>query len=232
MRNGGWTVLAGAFLLGGCFLGYPNFLLWTGFRPHDESKLVAGSTPSCPGVGVQNLTPEERRILIAAMAETCRIIASSAFERAVKARAWLATCNKPGGKPDVVSGEEAYRLYVSGIRSFSVRFRKPWNADAVTQIRLRRIAIRRQRLEAWRAAGIRNDMSELINTLAHEMTHMVPDDPAAAAPRFRFQDKGHKERNASALELVSYGLGNLAERLWLAEAGLAPLKAPAKVESC
>ena len=72
------------------------------------------------------------------------------------------------------------------------------------------------RLKAWRAGGARR--GDLINTLAHEMTHMVP----ATAPGeiFRFQDDGHRKRKRPALELVSYGIGDLVERLWLRKMGL------------
>jgi hypothetical protein len=62
------------------------------------------------------------------------------------------------------------------------------------------------------------------------MTHMVP--ATRGNERFMFQDHNHHERKRPALELVSYGIGDLVERLWLKKAAL-PVPAEGEtVESC
>ncbi|HEX8223647.1 MAG TPA: hypothetical protein VF605_07510 [Allosphingosinicella sp.] len=217
-------------VLSACSPGYPGPLLWHKFKPHSEDTLVTVAPGShCPRVGPQNLPDEERRILLEAMAEVCRVVASPEFKQEVIRRRWLATCNGSPDRPDLIPGDEVYRLFMSAVGPFSVRFRKPVNAEASTQIARARIAIRRTRLRAWRVEPSEG-RRHLVNTLAHEMTHMVP----ATDPNelFRFQDKGHAKKARPAVELVSYGIGDLVERLWLERAGL-PVPAPKeKVESC
>lgn len=214
-------------LLAACSPGYPRPLLWSHFRAHDETTLVAAVSDSrCPKVGPQNLSEDEKRIVLAALTEVCGIILSPEFENAVKSKDWLATCRN-GGR-DIISGDEVYRLYTTQIRPFSVRFRKPVNAEASTQIGMERMAIRRNRLRAWRAPPTVGQR-RLINTLAHEMTHMIPAGPEGG---FRFQDERHEERRPPAVELVSYGIGNLVEKLWLRKAGYPEPEPAKKVESC
>ncbi|HEU0134817.1 MAG TPA: hypothetical protein VFR28_08335, partial [Allosphingosinicella sp.] len=220
------ALLAATAFVAACSPGYPRLLLWHKFARHDPAAEVAVSAdPRCPKIGPQNLREDEKAILLAAMAEVCAITLSDEFEREVRGRTWLATCL--GAKGETISGDEVYRLFM-GARPFSVRFRKPMNAEATTEIANERMAIRRARLKAWRAGGAKR--GALINTLAHEMTHMVP---ATARPEiFRFQDSDHRKRKRPALELASYGIGNLVEQLWLKRAGL-PVPAPREtVESC
>lgn len=219
------ALLPATAFVAACSPGYPGPLLWHKFAPHDPAAEVAVSPdPRCPKVGPQNLRDDEKAILLGAMAEVCAITLSEEFEREVRARTWLATCLGPKG--ETISGDEVYRLFM-GARPFSVRFRKPMNAEATTQIANERMAIRRMRLKAWRAGGA--SRGDLINTLAHEMTHMVPGE---SRERFRFQDDDHREKKRPALELVSYGIGDLVERLWLKRTGLPVPEQGETVESC
>jgi len=202
--------------LAACSPGYPRPLLWAGYQPPTEASLYpAIAAPPCPRVGLQNLSAAEAAVAKSAIDDLCRVIASPAFAAEIQGRDWLATCGKDrSGNRDVIAGEDVYRLYTTGIAPFSLRFRKPVNAVASTQIFQERIAIRKRRLADW-SSGDPARMGETINTLAHEMTHMVWND---ARDGFRFQDQGHQGDTCPDTDilLVSYGLGNAAERVWKA----------------
>ena len=204
-RIGIWcrAALAIAALAGlsGCMIGYPGFTIWQGFRPPIDSD-VAAPVGFCPSVHTQNLKPEQRQAFAVAYAEACTVIASSEFRRQVEARTWLSGCGTPR-----ISGAEAYTRYASSIPAYSVIFRNPVNAIALTNSGTRRIAIRPSRLRPWQDGT--GSKAELIGTLAHEMTHLVPGTPM-------FTDGGHGTAACPDSDLVSYGFGNIAMQVWQA----------------
>jgi hypothetical protein len=184
---------------------------WVGYdAPGQGDFQQAGNTPNCMSIGVQNLTNERDSVaVLRAAGEACGIIASPEFASAVRARTWLASCKTPGGMPDQMSGEEVYRQISSKLPSFSVHPRKPWGAiaqahkDPNGDPAQSRVAINPKQIRTWYS----DEPWEIVNTIAHETTHIISYD---------FQDGGHGTNACPDSALVSYGVGNLVERLWKA----------------
>lgn len=90
---------------------------------------------------------------------------------------------------------------------------KPWLAEAATNPATRRIKIRNRRFDQWQAGGV--NRSAMINTLAHEWTHLIVDEQGQGL----IQDAGHGSRACPDSDLASYQIGNLTEAAWLAGNG-------------
>jgi hypothetical protein len=118
----------------------------------------------------------------------------------------LAKCERNAdGTSAEISGPDLYRRLTQGLRDFSVHPRQPWAAVAQADPERARIALPPYRIAYW-TNGTREEQADLINGIAHETTHIISTD---------FQDAGHGTRECPDDQLVSYGVGNLVEALWL-----------------
>lgn len=195
-----------AFMLNSCMS-----IAWIGFKKPVESDFTKISDDTrCMQVALQSLEETEVKSIREAAADVCEIFYSEEFKERVIAQNWLASCAKKNGKPDEMSGQEVYELMMKNIPRYSIHSRKPWNAVAQTQkdesnFVYNRVAIKPKRIKAWESATD-TIKSELVNTIAHETTHIIA---------YEFADAGHGTDECPDSNLVSYGIGNLVEELWL-----------------
>jgi hypothetical protein len=199
-------LLAVTLSLSGCMS-----IAWIGFKKPVENDFVSlNSNENCMKIGKQNLNNRQKKAVLEAATEVCNIFHSDQFRKRVNAQTWLASCDEKNGKPDEVTGEEVYKMLINNISNYSVHPRKPWRAIAQTQRNeiyfvYNRVAIKPKIIEAW-YSQVDTIKSELVNTIAHETTQIIS---------FDFADRGHGSQKCPNDRLVSYGIGNLVEELWL-----------------
>lgn len=174
---------------------------------------VAAQQPmvACPTVDLRSLTPVQAAAFKQALAATCRVITSPRFRAAVLAHPWLAGCRAVAGGEDVMTGAEVYRRYAARAGTITIDLGSPSNAVAVTNIWKSRILFRATLLDPWLGPDSPK-RGNLVDSLAHEMTHLVWNDTHKG---YRFTDRGHGTGKCTNARLVSYGLGNTARALWL-----------------
>jgi hypothetical protein len=190
-----------------------NGCAWVAWRGYDDPtktpspgdyKLVDGG---CFSVGTQNLNNLQEQAILEASSVVCAVLKSDEFQKRVRSQNWLASCDlNVQGKPDVLSGNNVYEMIKLGIPDFSVNPQYPWMAIAQTQKSennhtKNRIAIKPSRIDAWYSL---KEKGNLINTIAHESTHLIS---------YSFRDKAHGSKKCPDSKLVSYGVGNLIEEL-------------------
>jgi hypothetical protein len=191
-------------------------LAWRGYeKPKDSDYASLNVSDHCMRIGVQNLDADEKKAVLEAAAEVCRIFSSSEFRDAVVAQSWLLSCDQLGGRPDEMTGWEVYNSINIPIRNYSINPRKPWRAIAQTQrsendLAYNRVAISPAQIKKWKSSDLKLK-ADLINTIAHETMHIIS---------YSFRDRGHGTTACPNEKLVSYGIGNLVERLWLKKNGL------------
>jgi len=189
-----------------------QWIAWIGYSKPQQSdyEQVEGAPIK---IGTQNLDTEERKAILEATADVFKIFKSSTFKERVTQQTWLISCEiDENEKKDTMPGSEVYSILTDQFINYSINPRKPWNAIGQTQKSpddhtKNRVAIKPKRIDGWY-----NDSNEikanLINTIAHETVHTVS---------FRFKDRGHGTDECPDAELVSYGIGNLVEEIWLAK---------------
>jgi hypothetical protein len=190
-------------------------LAWRGYeKPKDTDYSSLGVNDHCMQIGVQNLNDEQKKAVLEAATEVCKILSSAEFRDSVLARNWLLSCDLLSGGPDEMTGWEVYNVLNTPVRDYSINPRKPWRAIAQTQrnendLAYNRVAISPAQIKKWSSTDqkIRGD---LVNTIAHETMHIIS---------YSFRDKGHGSADCPNERLVSYGIGNLVEKLWLKKVG-------------
>lgn len=186
-------------------------IAWIGFdKPNEADYVVVNSNSNCMRIAMQNLNERQKIAITEAAKDVCEIFNSDEFRDRVKSQHWLASCDETNGKADEVSGDDVYNSIIKKINDYSVHPRKPWLAIAQTQrnesdLVYNRVAIKPKRIEAW-YSSIDSIKSELVNTIAHETMHIIS---------FDFADRGHGSDKCPDERLVSYGIGNIVEELWL-----------------
>lgn len=188
-------------------------IAWIGFKKPSEGDYVqVNSNSDCMRIAMQNLNDRQKLAITEASKDVCDIFSSDEFRDRVKSQNWLASCDEINGKPDEVSGEVVYNSIMKKINNYSIHPRKPWLAIAQTQrsesdLAYNRVAIKPKRIEAW-YSSVDTVKSELVNTIAHETMHIIS---------FDYADRGHGSDKCPDNRLVSYGIGDLVEELWLAK---------------
>jgi hypothetical protein len=193
--------------------GCSGGMSWVAWRGYDDPlktpspssyKSVDGE---CFSIGVQNLDEKQKKAVMEAAGEVCKVIKSEEFKIRVIAQEWMASCDiVHEAKKDIIKGEEVFNIISNGIPDFSVNPQKPWMAIAQAQrsendhTRIR-MAINPSRINKWYTP---ENKGLLVNTIAHESTHLIS---------FSFRDRGHGTTQCPDAKLVSYGIGNLVEEL-------------------
>lgn len=188
-------ILGISLLLSGC-------TFW-GFKPATNYTSVA-SDIRCPGIGTQNLSESDRRILVEATLEACRVIHSDDFMDRMAQRSFVERCID--SYPEI-AGRELVELLRTDLPDFSIVVRKPFGAEAVAEGKNKRIAIRNRRVDAWDQGP--NQQGRLIDTLVHEWTHLILKSDGFS----RFQDSAWSDDEADPCykgNLVSYQTGYIA----------------------
>jgi hypothetical protein len=188
---------------------------WRGYDKPKESDYVSlNVSDHCMRIGVQNLNDEQKKAVLEAATEVCKILSSSEFRDSVLARTWLLSCDLLGSGPDEMTGWEVFNILNNNIKDYSINPRKPWRAIAQTQrnendLVYNRVAISPAQIKKW-ASTDQKIRGELVNTIAHETMHIIS---------YSFRDRGHGTSACPNERLVSYGIGNLVEKLWLKKVG-------------
>ena len=184
-------------------------IAWIGYDKPEESDYIAIEAAPIK-IGIQNLkTEEQKQAIKEATKEVFLIFKSPEFKQAVESKEWLISCKVKNGNKDVLNGKEVFKILDNGYVNFSINPRKPWNAIAQAQKSetdhtKNRVAIKPKRINKW-FSNDKKIKSELINTIAHEITHTVS---------FKFLDAGHGTLECPDAKLVSYGIGNLVAKMW------------------
>ena len=200
-------IVIASLTLSGCMS-----IAWIGYNKPVESDFVnLNANENCMKIGTQSLNDRQRKAILEASADVCKIFYSEEFKQKVISRTWLASCSLVNGKADEMSGEDVYKLLMQKIPKYSINAHKPYLAIAQTQRNesdfvYNRVAIMPSRIEAWYADELLVK-SELVNTIAHETMHVISE---------KFLDAGHGG-DCPNNKLVSYGVGNIVEILWICQ---------------
>ena len=196
--------LISAISLSGC-LG----LAWSGYKtPLTNDFHCVGNQTIQLTIGRQNLSDHQWRAIEEAATCVCVIFASEEFRQSVISRSWLANCSRTNGHGDIISGQVLYDMMMHGAIKYSIYPHRPWRAEGQaengkTELS-NRIAVSPDIIEGWFSPSD-SIQAALINVLAHESIHILSED---------FLDYDGRPLCQDSL-LVSYGIGDLTERLWL-----------------
>jgi hypothetical protein len=171
----------------------------------------------CPNATLTNEAPELRAALSTAMADACAILESDQFRATIENLRLARKCPiLPFKKHKRLPGPEIYRKLADGMPStITVTAEKVgWSSTiAVTNTARRSITIKPDRFSEWLGSEP-SDRAGMINTLVHEMTHLV--EPTPGAGFAYFQDGGQWTPWCNEDLLVSYALGDEAAAQWIA----------------
>ena len=183
--------------------------------PVSARALSAMVETSCGQIRLEDFPREEVEIATQAVVEACGQLHAASMKESVEGRSWETGCRMtPLGARRRASGQDVYRALVEQQAGFILIRRKVGVSAtvAMTDVVAREIKIMPERFIAA-AGGDRAARAALINTITHEITHLVPADGAPSTSRYT--DSGYWLPWCSASRLVSYGVGGLAETVWL-----------------
>ncbi|WP_144394737.1 hypothetical protein [Pleionea sediminis] len=130
------------------------------------------------------------------------------FEKIILSQSWVSSCD--GETIEKTSGKEL----LSDLRALSVKVsvypKKPWQAIGLTDAINKRMAIDPSRIDLANKDEI-IDSSLLINTTAHEVTHLILDENNL----IKYRDEGHGKKNCLKNDLASYRVGKAAQAVWI-----------------
>lgn len=186
--------------------------VWSGYLARPDGETLYGAKPG-PVASLQNIDNQIfKNNAINALETATRVIQHPDFEASLKARELRVSCNSD----ELIKGPEILADLQRAF-NFSLVARKPFLAIAVTDIANQRMAIKKSRFQGWN--GDAEARADMIETLVHEMTHLVPasgftGDPSDA--RYLYKDDGHGTQSCPDDQLVSYELGRIAREVYKA----------------
>ena len=196
--------------------------VWSGYVSRPVGQTLYGTSPG-PVASIQNIdNPIFKTNAIDALETAARVIQHPDFEASLKERELRMTCDSDL----LINGSEV----INDLRrafDFSLVARKPFGAIAVTDIAKQRMAIKKGRFRGWN--GDVEDRADMIETLAHEMTHLVPERGFTGDPRdarYLYKDGGHGTSSCPDNQLVSYELGRIAGEVYKANYEVFDQKTP------
>lgn len=186
-------------------------------RPAVDTASAAATNVRCPAATFTNEKPELREAFRTAFVDACAILESDQFRATVESLQLARKCpTLPFKKHKLLPGAEIYRRLVEGMPgAVSVSAEKVgWASTvAVTNAAERSITIRPERFSEWTGSD-RSLRAGMVNTLVHEMTHLI--EPTPGAGFSYFQDGGQWTPWCHQNLLVSYEIGDRAEDQWMA----------------
>lgn len=187
-------------------------------RPSGADTMARAATNvRCPDATFTNEAPELREAFRTALADACAILESDQFRATIESLQLARKCPLlPFKKHKLLPGTEIYRKLAEGMPSaITVTAKKVgWSSTvAVTNATKRSITIMPERFTEWMGSD-RSLRADMINTLVHEMTHLI--EPTPEAGYSYFQDGGQWTPWCKQRLLVSYEIGDKAEDEWLA----------------
>ena len=196
--------------------------VWSGYLARPNGEALYG-TPPGPVASLQNINnPIFKANAIEAIETAAQVIQHPDFEASIKLREFRMSCDSN----QLIKGSAV----INDLRrafDFSLVARKPFRAIAVTDIVNQRMAIKKSRFQGWN--GDVEDRADMIETLAHEMTHLVPERGFTGDPRdarYLYKDGGHGTSSCPDNQLVSYELGRIAGEVYKANYEVFDQKTP------
>ncbi|AXQ30484.1 hypothetical protein D0B54_18160 [Solimonas sp. K1W22B-7] len=209
---------------------------WWGYQsqPGSESRWCPQACGDAPDFLAYIYQPEfaDSQALKQALAEMLQLIRSAEFAQDVRAfNGWITTPERSADRSlPQVGGEEVYTDVVLSPRR-GMHYLVNWEpgqtaSTAIDPDRHFGTTILPAQVARWRAllpdgSPDYRQRAQLINTLAHELTHL-PTVLIDARQRFKYRDSGWKGELAAKACLVSYRFGQLAECHYLARNAAAP----------
>ena len=177
------------------------------------------SAAPCPQADLSRLAPARQATVARAIAEACRIAATPEFAARLRERSLERRC--PGffaARSYPVTADSVLAAQAE-IPAFEVIEEAHRNRDvtAVTRLGRRQIALRPSWIDRASAPGAAA-FGDLVNTMAHEMLHLLPLEGRRST--YRFSDRGFSMPWCRGRALVSYTVGDLVERQWRQESGV------------
>lgn len=197
---------------------------WMGVKPPTPQTLKIGQRPG-PIVLTQNLSSADIAITKLAISEIESVIASELFLTKLNAQTWRTDCTQDGY---FVDGIEILSDLTNNTLPVSLKKKNSVTGNAITNWGkniasngdvsfVSRMIIDPDRFDNWH--DDRQSKANMINTLIHETTHLVPN-KSAYEDSFqgfwtKYSDEGWNNDTCLQSTLVSYAVGNIAEDVWL-----------------
>lgn len=204
-------MVTAALLLGGCS--------WHGYvYPEKSDFQQVSNNDDAYGLGTQNFDQSSDigqmrlQATMQAIREVQRIYWDPRFAQMMSERTWAVGCDTD--PIEQVDGSEVVADLRALDANISVFPKKPFWAEGQTDLANYRIAINPSRMDAFNRDEI-VAASELINTVAHELTHMVKLNGQDGV--YKYRDAGHGKENCMDDDLVSYRVGRTAQAIWIAD---------------
>ncbi len=175
----------------------------------------SGDVFQCPQVETLSLSDLDQETAREVHEAVCDIMTSPGFKARLTEKSWKTGCRRlPLLQQWSITGDELYRILDRDMAAFSLKSEPSRRSSTVatTSVYDLRITIRPERFEGWRTGDMARK-ANMVNTLAHEMTHLIPVEDTNNL--FRFTDSYNWLPWCSKGSLVSYGVGNLVEEIWL-----------------
>jgi len=183
--------------------------------------LSAGATAAsatgqvtCPAGTLVNRKEEFGQAFQEALREACQTFESAEFRQRVESSALAAQCPPFLGEHKLLPGTAVYRMLAEGLPADFTLSIEPVGGrktNAATNTRTHAMRIEAWEFDGWKS-GDKTKRAVLVNTLVHEMSHLVPEKAGSGSALFQDPWKPWCKRR----KLVSYNLGDFAEELWLA----------------
>lgn len=179
-----------------------------------SSAAAPAPAAACPAMQMDGLNTAQQASMLSARADVCAILASPQFEADLRGQQLEWAC--PGfffAARKRIEPADVLHALRNEVPEFTVALGSFRNGKvtAETSVGARRIRISAHWLDRASVDGSA-ERGDLVNTLAHEMTHLIPAPGDASA--FRFADYGQSMPWCKRNRLVSYSVGDTAERLW------------------
>lgn len=188
-------------------------IVTTDFTPPAIARAsIADAQLRCPHATLTNDDAQLQEAFRLAMADACQVFESAEFRQRVEASNLARKC--PSfffDRHRLIPGPDIYRSLATGMPDrFTVTAEPlPRSTVAITNA-----ADSSMRIELWKLTrwinGSRSDREGTVNTLVHEMTHLVRSQSGGSY----FQDGWQAAPWCDADRLVSYNLGDAAAEQW------------------
>lgn len=192
----------------------PGCSWWNYQFPKEQDFQAVNTKPPSYILGVQNFNDDElSKLRLEAVRKALSdvqdiFINSKKFESMIINQSWVSSCDLT--PPEKISGAEL----LSNLRRLNIKVsvypKKPWLAIGLTDTLNSRIAIDPIRID-FASGNELIDASLLIETTAHELTHLVVNE----AGLVKYRDAGHGKEGCSNNELASYRIGKTAQAVWI-----------------
>lgn len=187
---------------------------WNGYvRPNEGDFTPVNQAEKTYSIGTQNFDTSDpiysKRLAVVkqAVSDVQEIFQMDVFANLLNGKTWLAFCSS--GEKAKIKGDEV----VNDLRALDLKVsiypKKPFSAIGLTDRANNRIAIDPYRIDLNREDEV-IDASLLIETIAHEFTHMVAENDVV-----KYRDRGHDGEDCSTDKLVSYRVGKAAQAVWI-----------------